>query len=411
MQLQLWGVQTLGAGNVSAKISSPWGLCSGRRGAGCWPSTEPSAIRTRLKIAPCVEDLRTVLPVGIENVDVAALRALVENRVAERKTIEYKRELPGTGDREKVRFLATVSSLANTAGGDLLLGVEAEEGVPVALSGVAIGNVDGEKLRLEQVLLSGLEPRLPRVDIHPVEIAEGRYVVLVRVPRSWVGPHRIEKNSRFYARTSGGRYELDVGELRTAFTMSESIPARIRDFRTERLAMIHGRETPVPLEPGGCIVVHAVPIRAFVEPFAIDVASLRVGEDLIRPMQSAGLGFSPRINLDGHITSTSAGSASCFTYVQVFRNGAVESACVLVDASGRMLLPSQGYEEDVLEFVSSYVKFARRFELEPPFLLFLSFVGVRGCAFGVRDAAWMRGGPAAFQDDMVVLPEVVLAAV
>ena len=347
-----------------------------------------------------------MLPVGIENVDAAALRALVENGVAEGKTIEYKRELPGRRDSDKVWFPEAVSAFANTAGGDLLLGVEEKHGVPVALPGVEIDNVDGEKLRLEQVLHSGLQPRLPRVDIWPVEVEEGRYVVLVRVPRSWVGPHRVAKNSRFYARTSAGRYPLDVGELRTAFTMSESIPARIRDFRTERLARVHGRETPVPLIQGGCIVVHAVPLGAFAEARSIDIAFLQAKASLIRPMH--GLGFSPRVNLEGFITSSSAGPDSCDAYVQIFRSGAVESASVLLHPTGKMVLPSVGYEEDVLEFVASYAKFAREMEIEPPHFLFLAFVGVRGYLFGVRDRVPRRRGSEAFTDDVVVLPEVVM---
>ena len=349
-----------------------------------------------------------MLPVGIENVDLAALQPLVDNGVAEGKTIEYKRELPGPRDRDKVWFPEAVSAFANTAGGDLLLGVEEKQGVPVALPGVQIDNVDAEKLRLEQILQNGLQPRLPRVDIRPVEVAAGRFVLLVRVPRSWVGPHRVEKNSRFYGRTSAGRYPLDVGELRTAFTMSESIPGRVRDFRTERLAKIHSRETPIPLEQGGCIVIHALPLSGFVEPFSLDLPSLQFGECPIRPMRSTGVGFTPRVNLDGHITSTSVSPGSCYTYVQIFRNGAVESTCVLLGGSGGMVHLDKEYEKDVLAFVSSYVEFARRFEIEPPYLLFLSFVGVRGCVFATPAFRRLGTEPAAFQDEIVALPEVVM---
>ena len=52
-----------------------------------------------------------MLPLRIENVDVAALQALVEHGVAEGKTIEYKRELPGGADSDKVPFLASSESL------------------------------------------------------------------------------------------------------------------------------------------------------------------------------------------------------------------------------------------------------------------------------------------------------------
>lgn len=188
-----------------------------------------------------------MLRIGIADVDHATLQALVENRVPEGKTIEYKRKLPGRSDGDVVPLLGAAASFANTAGGDLLLGVETKDGIPVELPGIEIASVDREILRLEHVLLNGLEPRVPRPELGPVEVATGRYVLIIRIPRSWVGPHRVQKNSKFYARTSAGRYELDVGELRAAFTASEAIPTRIRDFRTERLARIHSRETPVPL--------------------------------------------------------------------------------------------------------------------------------------------------------------------
>ena len=163
---------------------------------------------------------------SINKIDVEVLRGLIADRVGEGKTLEYKREIPGGSDGGPERFLKAVSAFANTAGGDLLLGVEAVNGVAVALPGLGLDNPDGEILRLENMIREGLEPRLPRVDIRAVEVAEHRYVLVVRVARSWIAPHRVRKNREFYARNSAGTYPLDVDELRTAFTMSETVAAR-----------------------------------------------------------------------------------------------------------------------------------------------------------------------------------------
>lgn len=92
-----------------------------------------------------------MIPAPIEEVDVDALRALITNGVREGKTIEYKHAMPGTAESNVVPFLATVSSFANTAGGDLLLGIDAVDGVPTALPGIEIDNLDQETLRLEHV--------------------------------------------------------------------------------------------------------------------------------------------------------------------------------------------------------------------------------------------------------------------
>lgn len=67
---------------------------------------------------------------------------LLENKVSERKTIDYKRDLPGGADQDKKEFLADVSSFANTEGGELIFGMTEASGVPTEIVGVAIGNPD-----------------------------------------------------------------------------------------------------------------------------------------------------------------------------------------------------------------------------------------------------------------------------
>ena len=348
-----------------------------------------------------------MLPVAIKAVDVAVLRDLIANGVREGKTIEYKREMPGTADSDVGGFLATISSLGNTEGGDILLGVEANDGVPVGLPGIEIDNPDGETLRLEHVLLNGLDPRLPRVDIQPVRIEDKRYVLVVRVARSWIAPHRVTKNRKFYARNSAGRYELDVGELRTAFTMSETIAARIRDFRTERIARIHSRQTPVSLNPGGCMVVHVLPLGAFTGATTIDIAAYETSTNRIRPMGASGWNW--RINLDGVVTFTGHDTTPSHGYAQIFRTGSVESACVLGIHNDRMFIPGMGYEKEIMNCLADYIEFAREFAIEPPYFLFLSFVGVRGYTLAVdRGMLWPRS-VRTLQEDMIILPEVVVS--
>ena len=58
-----------------------------------------------------------MIPVRIEEIDRAALDALIDNAVPEGKTIEYKQELPGKADGDIARLIAAVTSFANTDGG------------------------------------------------------------------------------------------------------------------------------------------------------------------------------------------------------------------------------------------------------------------------------------------------------
>lgn len=116
----------------------------------------------------------------------------------ESKTLEFKAELPrkadSDADSDLVPFIAGVSSLANTAGGDFVVGVAAKDGTVVAVLGITVPNVDAEKLRLEQALANGLEPRLLRIDIEAINCGADQYVLVIWVPRSWGGALPREGN-------------------------------------------------------------------------------------------------------------------------------------------------------------------------------------------------------------------------
>ena len=350
-----------------------------------------------------------VIPGRIEDVDKGVIEALIGNEARESKSIEYKQEMPGRADSDAVPFLAGVSSLANASGGDLLLGVKAIKGVPVEAPGIRINDVDAEKLRLEHMLLNGVEPRLPRIDIEEIEVDSGAYVLVVRVPDTWSAPHRVKRNSKFYARNSAGRYELDVGELRTAFAMTEVVSTRIRDFRADRLAKNVGRETPVPTLEGGRMVVHIVPLNVFRATTEIAMSALQAYNNQIRPMDSDGRGYSVLINLDGFVTSVGKLPNESDTYAQMFRNGAVEAASVLErNEDGTVLLPSEAYEKEAANFVSGYLRVTGNLEIEPPYYVFLSFVGIRGCQFAVSRGIQRGSGVRSFARDTMVLPEAVI---
>ena len=103
------------------------------------------------------------------------LIALKEGGQAERKTLDYKRDVVGASDFEKREFLYDVSSFANSAGGFLICGMAEKDGVPVDLVGLAV-DPDKEILRLQQMLRAGVRPTLAAVEIAPVKLGSGRYV-------------------------------------------------------------------------------------------------------------------------------------------------------------------------------------------------------------------------------------------
>ncbi len=285
-----------------------------------------------------------------EDIQMEDLLRLQANAVSESKSLDYKQQLPGGTDDEGKEFLADVSSLANTAGGDLVYGVTElrdsgrQTGVPAQIDGLAGVSTDAETLRLENMLRDGIAPRLPGVRFRWVSGFPQGPVLVIRVPRSWAGPQMVtyKQHSRFYARNAGAKYALDVFELRHAFLGNGSLRERAREFRAERLGRILGGEVPVPLTGTSLVCVHVVPHAVFSGAVDIDLLLAANQGDNLAPLYSSGRSWT--FNLDGFVTFSVTAAGPSMSYLQVYRNGAIESvSSTLVTKrhdDGRLLLPA-----------------------------------------------------------------------
>ena len=165
---------------------------------------------------------------GLTFSDVAAMVAA--SGLREGRTLDFKQAKVGSRDNDKKEFLADVSALANTAGGDIVFGITEAQGEATGAPGIDLPDPDAEVLRLEEILRTGLEPRLPRVELRWLPEPGGKGLLVVRTPRSFLGPHRVafQGHAHFYSRTSAGKARMDVTELRTAFLSAEGLHHSIR---------------------------------------------------------------------------------------------------------------------------------------------------------------------------------------
>ena len=347
-----------------------------------------------------------MIPGAIKTLDGKSLQALIDRQVPESKTLEYKGKIPGKADREGERVVETVCAFANTAGGRLILGMETKGGIPVGLKGIATTDIDENKQRLENKLRDLVEPRVPPLDIHAVEIGNDEHVLVVDVGESWIAPHRCAKDKQFYRRTSAGNEPLDIGEVRTAFANSEGFSDRIRQFRMERVWRIQSERTPVALQPGARKALHVVPRASFSNANGIDIATLQSHDNWILPMGRGATSY--RVNLDGFVTfHTARGRSSADAYTQVFRNGAVESVSVLDEDQFGAYIPSVAYEQHIIRALKSYLEIAGKLELHPPYFTFLSLVSVRGARLAGTNG-WGDQGILTANDETLILPEIVI---
>src|SRR5260370_6859283 len=157
---------------------------------------------------------------------------LISNGIEEGREIDYKELLKIGSDGDKKEFLADVSSFANASGGHLVLGVAETNGRPTAIKPITVAGWDAERLRIESLLRDGISPRVA-IELAAIPVTPSGHVIVIRIPRSWSGPHMVSfpRSAKFHSRNSGGKYQLDVGELRTAFTSGAQVGELIRTFR------------------------------------------------------------------------------------------------------------------------------------------------------------------------------------
>jgi hypothetical protein len=211
----------------------------------------------------------------VDKVSESDLEALIDSAVPESLTLDFKEQLLLDTPSDKCEFVKDVSSLANKIGGDLLYGIHEADGVAKAIVGITQTNVDATVQTLEQLLRSSIEPRLVGYQIVPIPIRKGGAAcILVRIPRSLNGPHRVSHggHNRFYVRNSNGKHEVSVEELRQMFQAAASAERSADNFRKDRVARIITGQTPIRLNKNdGLLIVHLLPLSALAgSPQAID---------------------------------------------------------------------------------------------------------------------------------------------
>jgi hypothetical protein len=350
------------------------------------------------------------------------LQRLIDAKASESRDIEYKRNTYGDSDGERAEWLADVSSFPNTVGGDLIIGIEAAKGVPTRLAPLTL-DMDREILRLEQIAQSNLQPRIPNLQFKAIPLSGRGHALLIRAPRSYNPPHRIVRQGkgqhRFWARSSAGKYEPNVDELRALFMLAPQLTERIRDFRFDRIAKIVGGDAPVRLLDQVRLIMHLVPFSSFDPGSFISLPDAEKHPHAFPPIGSSAA-QAWRINFDGILlTSNAEGIARVQrAYTQIYRSGRIEAVASSI-AGGEgpegigPRLTSINIEGLVLLSLVKYLKSLQFFGVEPPYAVMISLTGVKSMMINVGvKAQWFDGDDIAELDrDQFHFREMILETV
>jgi hypothetical protein len=355
-----------------------------------------------------------VLPARFEDITADDILRLVTDRIAERKTLEYKAALALANIDEKAQFLSNVSSFANASGGDILFGITDEReggnatGVPGEIVGLVLDNAAAECNRIEQLIRDGIQPRLPLLLVKAIEIPERGHVLLIRVGKSWLAPHMVSygNRTRFFSRNSStGKVQLDVQQIGAAFAQQRGIGERLRDWKADRISKAISGNGPVQLV-GTRLLYHFIPAAAVTEdsqPFPRIFDTDTWGNH--RLLMSSLVEWK-RYNADGLLFVSRRCTGNGQSYLQVFKNGALEycDSC-LFNPSGQEVIASALFEGKIVRTFSRALNLLSQLEVPDPVYVTLTLIGVNG-----RTMAIPRGWEPspAFDRDVVICPDVLI---
>jgi hypothetical protein len=142
---------------------------------------------------------------------------LVNDRVQECDTLEYKRDMYGNSDAENREMLRDITSMANHRGGYLLIGIdENDEGIPTGIVGIEAGS---HVERITSCCLDNVDKRIVGLEVRDVPLSNGRVVIIISIPESINAPHIITHTglNQFWKRHGRQKDKMTVDEIGEAF--------------------------------------------------------------------------------------------------------------------------------------------------------------------------------------------------
>lgn len=344
----------------------------------------------------------------IDDLAVTDLEELVRNRVSEGRRLEFKQDHYARTDEGRKEFAADVSAFANASGGDLIVGISEDAGAAHELIGVEAPDADQLQRAVSDALRTAFEPLIPGIRLKWFSLGGNRGVLLIRIPRSWYGPHRVvvARDSRFFSRDENGKHPMSVEELRRAFLRGDEIVQRMRTFRLDRLALLDADEGPLALMEGRPkLVLHFLPQAAFADEVAVDIDQSQ--QTAVAPLGASG--WNSMHSIDGHVTysGSEANFQAVRAFTTLFRTGVVEAVATIYtnEQDEVRQLDLGGIEDDLIDGVRHVHAAYGRLSIPAPVYFAVSLLRVRGFAAPLR-----RLGGFAFpqRQNRVLLPETSL---
>ncbi|MCR9226621.1 MAG: ATP-binding protein [Flavobacteriaceae bacterium] len=354
-----------------------------------------------------------ILGIRVDKLQEADIKRLVENQIQENSSLDYKKELSISNDKDKKEFLFDVSAMYNTDGGCLVYGIEEEKdsnnqntGKPKIITGIEIENSDKLIQKIEDIVKNCTEPSINQMLINELKV-DGKNILIIGIPKGLGLPAMVTYNqtNKFYKRRNSGKFAVDVYELNSMFMQNQVLKEKAGKFRRERIKSVLNQESIPNLKVDNSFFIHLIPF-SFLDNHIVDFSKAEKDNILgMRPMGTSG--WDSMYNIDGFATfGTSSNRNQVTSYNQIFRNGIYEifTTELFFDyGDGNIAFNGKRMIEETIRCIKEGLKVLNHMQFEPPFLISFSFHNVLGKLL-YNDVSFYRK---AFQRNDIIFPLIM----
>jgi len=350
-----------------------------------------------------------MLPVALSQVTEAFLAQVCDEQWPETQTLEFKALLPANDESSRQEFRKDVCALANADGGDLIFGISEKSGRASAILAISGVEADATKRRLQQILESKVEPRIHGIQFQACPIAAGGFVLVLRIPNSYEGPHRFgpATEHRFPIRNDSSTTDMTYDQLRNAFGRESTLLERAAQFRSRRVGRIVSGQTPRKLASGVIMAVHIIPMCGLAGRANVDIAGIPSNHEMLRI--ESGSSWKRNANLDGVVMYPYDDPNGEDCYSQIFRDGCFEIVKnVKFDPQPGMGAPwviGEWVGEQLRNGLQAYAAAAPAMEIQGPIFVSLSIAGTSGTTLTLGSRSATR---TPIIEDRLDIPEVMI---
>lgn len=352
-----------------------------------------------------------ILGIRADKVDEELIKRLIENQVQESKSLDYKRDLNISKDKDKKEFLFDISAMYNTDGGCFVFGIDElkdnngqNTGKPNEILGIEIDNFDKLTQQIEDIVKNSSEPSISTLILNEIDI-DDKKVLVIGVPKGLGLPSMVTFNqtNKFYKRRNSGKFAVDVYELNQMFMQNQILTEKANEFRSSRLEKVLNKEIMPNLKTDTSFFIHIIPY-SFLDNKTINLSFAKEKYNLkMKPLNSYG--WDNMFNIDGYASfSTTSDRKEISSYNQLFRNGIYEaySSEIFYQTRHQNKLGFDGEHliEETLNLIKDCLFILNEMEVEPPFLISFSFHNVLGKILDHSRGYYAKG----FAQNKIVFP-------